>query len=435
MKEYHFQIQIDDFSMTLVVGGDRSLHQFAEAIIKNVGFDFDHAFQFGDNLRNPYASSECYSLLADMGDRPGPGVRRTYLSQVFTPGKRMLFHFDFGDDWFFLVTCSRIKECGKTVPFCNVQSVKGTPPVQYPNDDDEGAPDEFDPAANIALADLNFHLRNFMEQRNTAPDPEMGGLSPIQVDTLIRTRWDDDAFPLKFNRSLSLEDLKSSKTFHHIRSILFEIHKRDGVKTTAKGNLPRSFVSEIMPIVLTEKGLRFFRECCKVVNEYDVREIHIGRLVSQEAGVIRRYKGKLTITKKYARLIEDENAGELFTLLFLTYFRRFNLGYIDGLPELPRIQQMLGYTFYRLRSLRSQWYPIEKVPTEILLPAVKEEIDETVANRPHSSTHNTLEIRLLQHLEDWGLIESRKLDKEHFDQMEKLRTTPLLRKFINVEGL
>ena len=138
MQEFHFKIQYDGFTAQLVVGGDSSLYAFAGFIIKAVGFDFDHAFQFCANLKDPYRSKERYTLFADMGDgEPGDGsVKKTKLSQVFRPNRKMVFHFDYGDDWFFLVTCTAVKESDAKRPFKKIVSTEGTRPVQYPDCDD-----------------------------------------------------------------------------------------------------------------------------------------------------------------------------------------------------------------------------------------------------------------------------------------------------------
>ncbi|EIP96634.1 Plasmid pRiA4b ORF-3-like protein [Opitutaceae bacterium TAV1] len=136
MQEFHFKIQYDDFTAELAVGGDQSLYALAEFIIKAVGFDFDHAFQFCDNLKRPYRSKECYTLFADIGeDDDNPGVKKTRLSEVFRPRRKMIFHFDYGDDWFFLVTCTAIKESSAKRPFKKVVATQGTPPTQYPGED------------------------------------------------------------------------------------------------------------------------------------------------------------------------------------------------------------------------------------------------------------------------------------------------------------
>ncbi|MDR1281611.1 MAG: hypothetical protein LBK99_12405, partial [Opitutaceae bacterium] len=96
-----------------------------------------HAFQFCDNLKNPYRSKERYTLFADTGDTDDddPGVENTPLSAVFRPHRKMLFHFDYGDDWHFPVTCTAIKESTAKRPFKKIVGTHGTPPTQYPEAD------------------------------------------------------------------------------------------------------------------------------------------------------------------------------------------------------------------------------------------------------------------------------------------------------------
>src|SRR3954469_2269719 len=80
-----------------------SLEDLAAAIVNAFGFDFDHAFGFYRRLRPRYHDAEeRYELFADLGqaDEGVRGVRRTKLSAAFpASGKKMLFLFDYGDEW------------------------------------------------------------------------------------------------------------------------------------------------------------------------------------------------------------------------------------------------------------------------------------------------------------------------------------------------
>jgi hypothetical protein len=138
MQEFHFKIQYGDFTAELAVGGDISLYDFAKFIIKTVGFDFDHAFEFCDNLTDPYRSKERHTLFADMGtgEAGDRSVKQSPLSAVFRLRRKMLFHFDYGDDWFFLVTCTAVKVSTTERRFKKVLSTHGTPPEQYPRDEE-----------------------------------------------------------------------------------------------------------------------------------------------------------------------------------------------------------------------------------------------------------------------------------------------------------
>lgn len=134
MKEYHLLLQYDDFLAELALDGDLSLHDLAELVIKTLKFDFDHAFEFCDNIKNPYQSKERYSLFADLGEamhEHEKGVGGTRVCEVFRPRRRMVFHFDYGDDWFFLLTCKRVMESEQKRGFKKVLSKTGKPPKQY----------------------------------------------------------------------------------------------------------------------------------------------------------------------------------------------------------------------------------------------------------------------------------------------------------------
>lgn len=134
MQETHFTLQFDEFTAEIALTGDWSLYEFAEFLIKTLGFDFDHAFEFCDNLKHPYKSTERYSLFADLGAvADDPGVQNTPVSAVFRPRRKMIFLFDYGDDWFFLITCTAVRDSSAKRRSARVISRKGKPPEQYPD--------------------------------------------------------------------------------------------------------------------------------------------------------------------------------------------------------------------------------------------------------------------------------------------------------------
>jgi hypothetical protein len=97
-------------SRKIEIRASASLYALAETIIIDAfDWDFEHAFGFFDNLRNPYDSRERYELFADMdeGNNYGPkpkSVKKTKVRDIFdAPGKKMLFLFDYGDENLFTV--------------------------------------------------------------------------------------------------------------------------------------------------------------------------------------------------------------------------------------------------------------------------------------------------------------------------------------------
>jgi len=140
MSTYTFKMTHDEASVVVQVAGDASLHDFAETLLSSIGFELDHAFGFYSNLDRPAGSSanggEHYTLFADMDDTfeddlDGAGsVEKTPIRNVFHEGRKMLFFFDYGDAWSFIVDCIGV-ETGRTQSAAKVLSVQGTWPEQY----------------------------------------------------------------------------------------------------------------------------------------------------------------------------------------------------------------------------------------------------------------------------------------------------------------
>lgn len=124
----------------IAVRGEQTLSKLAEAIVESYDFDFDHAYGFYNNINDLYASTEQYELFADMGEAETPdikGVKKTKIQDVFQKGRKMLFLFDYGDEWLFLTECLDIKpsESAKGPPV--VVGSHGQAPEQYPAGDEE----------------------------------------------------------------------------------------------------------------------------------------------------------------------------------------------------------------------------------------------------------------------------------------------------------
>lgn len=69
--------------------------------------------------------------MGEVMDEDEKGVKDTPIASVFRPKRQMVFHFDYGDDWFFPITCTAVMESEKKRRFRRVISTTGTPPVQY----------------------------------------------------------------------------------------------------------------------------------------------------------------------------------------------------------------------------------------------------------------------------------------------------------------
>lgn len=123
----------------IAVSDDTSLYKLAEVIIDAFNFDFDHAFGFFSKITdgNCYDSPVKYELFTDMkgqGIEPtGAGsVERTKVLEVWKKsGDRMLFLFDYGDDWRFVVELIAVGEKVMKSSLPRLLKKVGRAPKQY----------------------------------------------------------------------------------------------------------------------------------------------------------------------------------------------------------------------------------------------------------------------------------------------------------------
>lgn len=99
------KVSIGKTYRVISVLGRMTLYQLARGITEAYNFYFDHCFGFYDNLKKWPDSKEQYELFKDIGEESdAKSVKKTKIQNVFNvSGKKMLFFFDYGDNWEFIV--------------------------------------------------------------------------------------------------------------------------------------------------------------------------------------------------------------------------------------------------------------------------------------------------------------------------------------------
>jgi hypothetical protein len=119
----------------------KTLSDLAEAIVHAFDFEFDHAFGFYSKLtgQDVMRSQPKYELFADMGEKTEAGsVRKTRLADAFPDvGHTMLFMFDYGDDWRFVVAVIGMGQKAPKARYPKVLKKVGRAPEQYGGWDDQ----------------------------------------------------------------------------------------------------------------------------------------------------------------------------------------------------------------------------------------------------------------------------------------------------------
>lgn len=153
-KVYVFDIWIKDEEKAphkplrkICILGSRTLYNFARVITKAFGFYFDHPFGFYSNMVSINDSSAGYELFVDIGEEPltphFKGVKKTKVSKAFSNiGTKMLFLFDYGDEWHFIVELKEIRDSLTNESLPAVLGSIGKAPMQYPPCEEEKWPDE-----------------------------------------------------------------------------------------------------------------------------------------------------------------------------------------------------------------------------------------------------------------------------------------------------
>ncbi|ANY85221.1 hypothetical protein BB934_44370 (plasmid) [Microvirga ossetica] len=119
----------------------KTLSNLAEAIVHAFGFEFDHAFGFYSKLtgQDVMRSQPKYELFADMGEATeAKSVEKSRIVDAFPDvGHIMLFMFDYGDDWRFVVEVIRLGQKAAKTRYPKVLKKVGKAPEQYGNWDDD----------------------------------------------------------------------------------------------------------------------------------------------------------------------------------------------------------------------------------------------------------------------------------------------------------
>ncbi|MBD3360128.1 MAG: hypothetical protein GF365_05500 [Candidatus Buchananbacteria bacterium] len=141
MQTYIFKINLKDnpkIIRKIEILGNSSLYIFAEAIIDAFDFDFDHCFGFfSDTSKNYLHSTKQYELFADLEDQgiepvDSGSVKKNKVKDVFKKaGEEMLFLFDYGDNWKFIVNFENFGEKIKGKKYPKLIESKGKAPKQY----------------------------------------------------------------------------------------------------------------------------------------------------------------------------------------------------------------------------------------------------------------------------------------------------------------
>jgi len=266
---------------------------------------------------------------------------------------------------------------------------------------------------------------------NAQPQEHLLGLSPEQGMRLFHADWSDSKSPVKLNPDLSEAELAGSHRCQSAMRFLALADEAGGFKMTSSKNLNRSAVKAILdggcfPNV-DRADLERYRQ---VVNEQDCMPLHILRLLLVSAKLARLFKGKFVLTKLGKQVLERRQFGLVQILLFESMFRRFNLAYIDRLPDYDGVQSTINFILYAIYTLAREPIPLEDLAAKAYLPIVA---DDFYVNSYMRHDLMTLRWRVLGPLAEFGLIMYGEDDQGNDFDRTPIQATPLFSKMLRYE--
>jgi hypothetical protein len=206
-----------------------------------------------------------------------------------------------------------------------------------------------------------------------------------------------------------------------------------GMKATAKGNLPRAFCQEAALSYWGAEKYEGWTLGHGVRQERDCLELNVIRLISELAGLLRKYRGRFLLTKKAGTLLAA-GAGKVYLELFEAYAGKFNWGYSDGYADLVIVQQSFLYSLFLLHRFGDPFRPPAFYEEKFLraFPGVLREIAEPGYKTKEDYIGHCYTLRTMERFAHFfGLIEIKALSPGIFPHQIEIRKSPLLDQFVN----
>ncbi len=291
-----------------------------------------------------------------------------------------------------------------------------------------------------ALGDRQFNsmeevlafVERHTQQQNQRVLDEFHGLSPEQMHRLLN-------FPFTSPQLAQFPEVLDSVPKAPILT-LFEMLVgaigEQGLRPTAKGNLPQKFCREAALVYWGEQKYQEKTQFGGINREDDFFDLNVTRLVAELAGLIRKYKGRFILSRDCRALLAGGGMASVYPRLFRAYVKQFNWGYWDRYPELRIIQQAFLFTLYVLTQYGDTWLPHEFYEDSFLraFPSVLNEIPPSPLFSPEEEIRRCYTWRTLVDFAGFlGLVEVEPITKEHTCHQYRVKALPLLNEAVHFQ--
>lgn len=276
-------------------------------------------------------------------------------------------------------------------------------------------------------------IRNYQMLLNNRPIDDFENYSPNEMTYILYDTFHENSV-ISFQDNPSHEILNQIPFLLQVKYLLEIVEQLGEIKLTSKGFLPTKIVADIYA-----KGFILDKDIesgiSKLYKETDSNIITLTRIISELAGLLRKSKGKLTLTKKAKGLLNEKKEYELFKEIFLTFIEKFNWSYFD-LFEDERVGQLgFGYTLILLEKY-GETYREDRFYTDKYLkafPFLREQFVPTLRTVEEQINH-CYSLRTFERFLSYFNIIEIKYGKGFLDNLE-VKKTRILDKLFKIEKL
>lgn len=186
----------------------------------------------------------------------------------------------------------------------------------------------------------------------TSSDPT-SRLSPTQEMRLRHADILAEDGVLRIDPLTTVEQLGGVRMVTNARVLLGALADGPVPATAACGNLPRAFVRRMLDEMSWHplQQERLGRGERTTFNEEDVPDLSTLRRVLGLAGLLKKRRGSFSLTRRGEQLLEADQAGRLFALLFRTYFGKFNMFYEYAWQDDPEMQARIVFSLWVISEM------------------------------------------------------------------------------------
>ncbi len=283
-----------------------------------------------------------------------------------------------------------------------------------------------------SLEEAQRFLDQITQQQNRRQLDEFHGLSPEQMYQMLNFPFTSPEL-VHFHEVL---DVIPAAPILTLFELLTDAIGEQGLKPTAKGNLPRNFYREAALAYWGEQQYQENTRYGGINREEDFDDLHVTRLVAELAGLIRKYKGRFILSRDCRRLLAGDGMAAIYPRLFRAYVEQFNWAYRDRYPELRFIQSAFLFTLYLLTRYGDTWRPHMFYEDTFLqaFPMLLDEVPPSQVFSPDETVRSAYTWRSLAHFAGFlGLATVEPVSDELLCREYRVKALPLLGQIVQFQ--